>query len=447
MSSPTIMQVLHQGGGAGSVTSTLHLSLGLARTGWDVRFVCPPDSEVEALARERGLTVRPAGAAAAQPAGERGGACPAHRRGRRGPGQLPERARPHCAHLARHERSARRSVRRDPAADAPDDVPGELDREPDRRARHRRQHGGRRGAGAPGHAEAQAGGDSQRARGGAGGPRRGTGRGRRVARPHRLGARAAHTRHREPAKGPGGRARGAGGGPDAGPPGAGRRGPGRVAGRSRPAGAVEACRGDAALRSRRAPALRAAGAGAAAQPNGGILPGAARGDGAGQAGDRVGGGGQSRSGDRRDGRPPRCPERSCAPGPPPSSGCWPTPPWRAGSVRPGAGRRARPTRSTAPWNAPRSCIATCSVAPLLPRGQIPPRSDRPPGARSGPGVRLHHRSQCDQARLPGGGQHPLHPAGVRRGGGRTSAAPRTRRSSWSAPSGIRRSGSWRPSGT
>jgi glycosyltransferase involved in cell wall biosynthesis len=53
------MQVLHQGGGAGSVTSTLHLSLGLARAGWDVRFVCPPESEVEALARERGLAVRP----------------------------------------------------------------------------------------------------------------------------------------------------------------------------------------------------------------------------------------------------------------------------------------------------------------------------------------------------------------------------------------------------
>jgi glycosyltransferase involved in cell wall biosynthesis len=53
------MQVLHQGGGAGSVTSTLHLSLGLARAGWDVRFVCPPGSEVEALAGERGLAVRP----------------------------------------------------------------------------------------------------------------------------------------------------------------------------------------------------------------------------------------------------------------------------------------------------------------------------------------------------------------------------------------------------
>jgi L-malate glycosyltransferase len=52
-----IMQVLHQGGGAGSVTSTLHLSLGLAKAGFLVRFVCPPDSEVEALARAGGLEV------------------------------------------------------------------------------------------------------------------------------------------------------------------------------------------------------------------------------------------------------------------------------------------------------------------------------------------------------------------------------------------------------
>jgi glycosyltransferase involved in cell wall biosynthesis len=59
MSTHPVMQVLHQGGGAGSVNSTLHLSLGLARTGWDVRFVCPPDSEIEALAQERGLVVRP----------------------------------------------------------------------------------------------------------------------------------------------------------------------------------------------------------------------------------------------------------------------------------------------------------------------------------------------------------------------------------------------------
>jgi len=56
---PTVMQVLHQGGGAGSVTSTLHLSLGLARAGLQVRFVCPPGSEVEALARAGGLEVHP----------------------------------------------------------------------------------------------------------------------------------------------------------------------------------------------------------------------------------------------------------------------------------------------------------------------------------------------------------------------------------------------------
>jgi glycosyltransferase involved in cell wall biosynthesis len=53
------MQVLHQGGGAGSVTSTLYLSLGLARSGLTVRFVCPPNSEVEALARAGGLEVLP----------------------------------------------------------------------------------------------------------------------------------------------------------------------------------------------------------------------------------------------------------------------------------------------------------------------------------------------------------------------------------------------------
>jgi glycosyltransferase involved in cell wall biosynthesis len=54
-----VLQVLHQGGGAGSVTSALHLSLGLRRAGLDVIFVCPPGSEVEALAADGGLTVRP----------------------------------------------------------------------------------------------------------------------------------------------------------------------------------------------------------------------------------------------------------------------------------------------------------------------------------------------------------------------------------------------------
>lgn len=56
---PTVLQVLHQGGGAGSVTSTLHLSLGLVRQGLHVRFVCPPNSEVESLARAGGLEVHP----------------------------------------------------------------------------------------------------------------------------------------------------------------------------------------------------------------------------------------------------------------------------------------------------------------------------------------------------------------------------------------------------
>jgi glycosyltransferase involved in cell wall biosynthesis len=54
-----VMQVLHQGGGAGSVASTLHLSLGLRRAGAEVVFVCPPGSEVEALTAGGGLTVVP----------------------------------------------------------------------------------------------------------------------------------------------------------------------------------------------------------------------------------------------------------------------------------------------------------------------------------------------------------------------------------------------------
>ena len=53
------MQVLDQGGGAGSVISTLHLSLGLAKAGLGIRFVCPPSSEVETLARAGGLEVHP----------------------------------------------------------------------------------------------------------------------------------------------------------------------------------------------------------------------------------------------------------------------------------------------------------------------------------------------------------------------------------------------------
>ncbi|MGE0351674.1 MAG: glycosyltransferase family 4 protein [Gemmatimonadales bacterium] len=54
-----VLQILHQGGGAGSVFSTLHLSIRLARAGLAVRFVCPPGSEVEEAARNAGLEVHP----------------------------------------------------------------------------------------------------------------------------------------------------------------------------------------------------------------------------------------------------------------------------------------------------------------------------------------------------------------------------------------------------
>jgi len=48
-----------KGAGAGSVTSALRLSLGLARVGVTVCLVCPPGSEVERLGRTGGLDVEP----------------------------------------------------------------------------------------------------------------------------------------------------------------------------------------------------------------------------------------------------------------------------------------------------------------------------------------------------------------------------------------------------
>jgi glycosyltransferase involved in cell wall biosynthesis len=59
MPAPRVLQILHQGGGSGSVISTLHLSAGLQQAGIDVRFACPPRSEVEEEARARGLEVHP----------------------------------------------------------------------------------------------------------------------------------------------------------------------------------------------------------------------------------------------------------------------------------------------------------------------------------------------------------------------------------------------------
>lgn len=54
-----VLLALHQGGGAGSVNSTLALGLGLRARGVDARLVCPPDSPVEAEARAGGLPVHP----------------------------------------------------------------------------------------------------------------------------------------------------------------------------------------------------------------------------------------------------------------------------------------------------------------------------------------------------------------------------------------------------
>lgn len=54
-----VLFAIQEGGGNGAAYSSLHLALGLAARGVHVRFVCKPDSEVEALAREGGLEVHP----------------------------------------------------------------------------------------------------------------------------------------------------------------------------------------------------------------------------------------------------------------------------------------------------------------------------------------------------------------------------------------------------
>ena len=54
-----VLVSLHQGGGAGSVNSTLRLALGLKARGLAVRFVCPPGSRVETEAVGGGLEVPP----------------------------------------------------------------------------------------------------------------------------------------------------------------------------------------------------------------------------------------------------------------------------------------------------------------------------------------------------------------------------------------------------
>lgn len=55
-----VLQVTYQPGGTGSAISTLHLSIGLKAKGVDVRLACPPDSELETLARKAGVPVHAA---------------------------------------------------------------------------------------------------------------------------------------------------------------------------------------------------------------------------------------------------------------------------------------------------------------------------------------------------------------------------------------------------
>jgi glycosyltransferase involved in cell wall biosynthesis len=54
-----VLITLHQGGGAGSVTSVLALALGLHQHGLRVHLVCPPGSPAERAALDGGLAVHP----------------------------------------------------------------------------------------------------------------------------------------------------------------------------------------------------------------------------------------------------------------------------------------------------------------------------------------------------------------------------------------------------
>lgn len=59
-----VLLTLHQGSGSGAVHSVVRLARGLAERGLDVRLVCPPDSQVEARARDWGIVTHPISLAA-----------------------------------------------------------------------------------------------------------------------------------------------------------------------------------------------------------------------------------------------------------------------------------------------------------------------------------------------------------------------------------------------
>ena len=211
-----ILQVLHQGGGAGSVTSTLHLSLGLARRG--------RGGPLRLSAGLRGRSARPRRRARGAAAGPPRRRAPRQRRRARRtaraapgrPGQLAERSRPPGAHLAGAHGPAPGAAGADPPADAADVLPGELACQPGGDAGHRREPAGRGGAPAEGHPRREAGRHPQRSRGRAGGPPSERGRGAGLARAHRLDAGAAHRGHRGATQGSARGARGPAAGADAG---------------------------------------------------------------------------------------------------------------------------------------------------------------------------------------------------------------------------------------
>ncbi len=113
-----------------------------------------------------------------------------------------------------------------------------------------------------------------------------------------------------------------------------------------------ACRGVPAVHRRRRAAVPAAGDRAPSLADGGLFPVAARGHGAGPAGDRLGGGRQSRPGAARERRPSGRAARSGGVG----RGDRARPGRRAARRRPGwarpRDRARRPSASTARWNTP-----------------------------------------------------------------------------------------------
>ena len=208
-----------------------------------------------------------------------------------------------------------------------------------------------------------------------------------------------------------------------------------------------------AVHPRRAPALRSARPGPPAVADRGALAVAARGDGARQAGDRLGRRRATSTSSRPAATACSCRRSTRPPGPRRSTACSATPTL----ARPLRRRRratppARPSRSSGRSRGPLELYRArarrrraCPGAALGMRLVL--TSAHPAGAPRGQGVGLHHRPERDQAGLPGRGQHPLAPAGVRRGRGQRRPLGGRHARAGPRRSAIPRSGSSRPSGT